>query len=175
MDFQTKSNIDDKSVVETGKVIEKEYVVSKLLEVREDLSHSSHPYRGTSMINAESNSKLDKKAVTIEQFRKKFYKEMKKKSASDPFAKEYFKWLRQDFKDTKTEELPKLENLQKMLEAPNYEKYAKKPAKTQPQLWQFEEIVEKIEIPKDIHAEGKTYKVNNSYYDSNGDFLYRIP
>ena len=102
---------------------------------------------------------------------------MKKKAASaDPMAKEYFKWLRQDFKDIKTEELPNVENLQKMLEAPKYEKYASKSkSKTEPTLWQFEDVVEKIEIPKDIHAEGKTYKVDNSYYDSNGDFLHRIP
>ena len=41
--------------------------------------------------------------------------------------------------------------------APKFEKYASKTKskpKPSPQLWQFEDVVEKIEIPKDIHAEG---------------------
>ena len=173
-----KENLEDKSLAldKSNIELEKEYFVPKLLDsVTEHLG--PNPYAGTSMINAESNSRLDNNFVTIEKFRKKFYKEMKKKAASaDPMAKEYFKWLRQDFKDIKTEELPNVENLQKMLEAPKYEKYANKSkSEPKPQLWQFEDVVEKIEIPKDIHAEGKTYKVDNSYYDSNGDFLHRIP
>merc|ERR1712062_575512 len=173
-----KENLEDKSLAldKSDMKLDKEYFVPKLLDsVTEHLG--PNPYAGTSMINAESNSRLNNNFVTIEKFRKKFYKEMKKKAASaDPMAKEYFKWLRQDFKDIKTEELPNVENLQKMLEAPKYEKYANKlKSEPKPQLWQFEDVVEKIEIPKDIHAEGKTYKVDNSYYDSNGDFLHRIP
>ena len=176
-----EENLEDKSLTLDNKSdlkFEKEHFVPKILDSVTE-HPSPNPYGGTSMINAESNSRIDNNYMTIEKFRKKFYKEMKKKYAlSDPVAKEYFKWLRQDFKDTKTEELPRVGILQKMLEAPKFEKYASKTKskpKPPPQLWQFEDVVEKIEIPKDIHAEGKTYKVDNSYYDSNGDFLHRIP
>lgn len=34
---------------------------------------------------------------------------------------------------------------------------------------------EKIIIPKDKHRKGSTYKINDCYYDDDGEFLYRVP
>lgn len=34
---------------------------------------------------------------------------------------------------------------------------------------------EKIKIPKDKYKKGFTYKVNDCYYDDDGEFLYRVP
>ena len=37
------------------------------------------------------------------------------------------------------------------------------------------EIKEKIYIPTDLHKENAVYQINDCFYDSNGEFLHRIP
>jgi len=38
-----------------------------------------------------------------------------------------------------------------------------------------EDFVEKVDIPEKDFVEGALYKMRDCYYDSNGDFLYRVP
>merc|ERR1712062_859084 len=56
--------------------------------------NTPNPKLGTARINAESNSKLDSKLVTVHKFRKLFYYEMQKKAKTSDHAKKYFKWLK---------------------------------------------------------------------------------
>ena len=148
-----------------------------------DSLNEPDPYGGTSKINAEDNTKFTRKNITVDKFRKLFYNEMKLKAKkNEPYAKEYFKWLKTETSllEQANAQKPDLIGDTETLETVEEQKVIKKYAESKVvKLEKFNnnitEIVEKIDIPKHLYKENATYQVGNCFYDSKGDFIHRIP
>ena len=173
-------------------------VMSNLLDSDADFIQSlnePNPYGGSTTINAESYSRINNKKLDIDQFREKFFQEMKRKAKrNEPGAKQYFKWLKTEQSLFEQAEPSKIDvNSNSIVSSDDklylddkvIEKYAE-PGSHQKNLVKLDkyrklkenfsnDIVWKIEIPKHQYKEDATYQVGNSFYDSNGNFSYRIP
>ena len=136
------------------------------------------------------------KKLNIDQFREKFFQEMKQKAKrNEPGAKQYFQWLKTEqslFEQTEPTKIdvnvnssivssddklyPDDKVIAKYAEPESHQKNLVKLDKYKKLQENFSnDIMWKIEIPKPQYREGATYQVGNSFYDSNGNFSYRIP
>ena len=169
-------------------------LVPNLLDADSDFLDSLgtvSPYSGTTEINASRNKKYLKN-MTVEEFRGKFFREMKSKAKKgQPQAKEYFQWLKTEKSLIENQEIAQigLENSdtnqsETELNSENFAKIQKyAPKSDMPQESKIvklksnfsEHIMEKIEIPKHKVKKGATYQVGDCFYDENGDFMHRIP
>ena len=151
-----------------------------LLNSDEDFYHSlnpASPYGGTSLLNAVSNSRYDKNLLTVDEFRKRLWNEMKFKAKSDPIAKEYFQWLRTEKNLLKKAEAPiAVDEISELNKLPNTERFIEKyaPKVEKPIPRKQDHIQLKIDVPKHVEK-NEVYQVNDCFYDSNGELIYRIP
>ena len=113
---------------------------------------------------------------------------MKKKAENDENAKTYFKWLKMenekfDQAEQKTVPLIDTSEIEESLKDERKIKKFKDSKDNDDQdkvislksKAQNDEPKMKLEIPLDIYKKGGTYQLNDCFYDSNGEFLYRIP
>ena len=113
---------------------------------------------------------------------------MKKKAKNDENAKTYFKWLKMenekfDQAEQKTVPLIDTSEIEESLKDERKIKKFKDSKDNDDQdkvislksKAQNDEPKMKLEIPLDIYKKGATYQLNDCFYDSNGEFLYRIP
>ena len=125
----------------------------------------------------------------MEKFRQLFYRELKKKAKTSEDAKTYFKWLKtennflEESKENSPEKLLEgtVENVETDLKTVKDERKVQKykeikhdeniVLKSRSKM----ELKEKIDIPLDLHKENAVYQVGECFYDSNGEFLHRIP
>ena len=182
---------------ESEENIDENIVMPNLLDSDTDFVQSLNepsPYGGSTTINAESKSKINTKKLNIDQFRGKFFQEMKQKAKrNEPGAKQYFQWLKTEQSLFEQAEPSKIDVNSSIVSSDDklypadkvIEKYAE-PESQQKNLVKLDkyrklkenfsnDIVWKIEIPKHQYKEDATYQVGNSFYDSNGNFSYRIP
>ena len=141
-----------------------------------------NPKLGTTVINAESNTKLDSKNVTVHKFRKEFYNEMKKKAKTSDHAKKYFKWLKteKNFIETNEKQPPAklIENVEKEIEPEVKDERKVQKYKDNIVLKsksKSTELKRNIIIPKDLYKDNAVYQIDDCFYDSNGEFMHRIP
>ena len=161
--------------------------VDKLLDAKSDFADSlntPNPYGESTLISASGDgAKYEKKVMTVQEFRHNFYREMKKKAEEkdNENAKQYFKWLKTEQKLLASTENSNKEAV-KVIEEENDDDF-KKVQKFEtsqivlktPQEVKKNEIKEKINIPLEMKKENATYQVGDCHYDSEGDFMYRIP
>ena len=165
-----------------GKYKDDEFEVKNMLPKHSDFFASLNlpsEYSDTTLVNAETNNKLDQEFMTIGKFRQRFYKEMKKKAQIDENAKKYFQWMKIEKPLMEKLENPveKLEDveLDQVIDERTVKKYIEQTVVLTSQSGKALEIRDKIDIPSDLYKEHATYQLGQNFYDSNGDFLYRIP
>ena len=133
---------------------------------------------------------MDNKVYTVDKFRQLFYREFKKKAKTSEDAKKYFKWLKTEnnFLEKSEEKAPEkllqgtIENVETDLNSIKDERNVKKYKETTKRDENIVlkskskmEIKEKIDIPIDLHKENAVYQIGDCFYESNGEFLHRIP
>ena len=167
--------------------------IENLLDSKDDFMDSLNepdPKLGTARINVESKSDIDEKNLTVHKFRKLFYQELKKKAATNEDAKKYFKWMRTEKKFLEMGEKTSARNIlqddivEKNIETEStivederkVQKYKDiRPDKIVLKSKSKMELKMKIDIPKDLYKENAMYQIGDCFYDSNGEFLHRIP
>jgi len=140
--------------------------------------------------------------MTMDEFKKrflepKFKKRNAKKWVNNKDAKAYFDWFKDeeakdDFARANPVQVLSEREIEEEVQGANEDRFIQLPKKYLQQsssdlepgkvqdLNSFRignpdksEIKLKIEIPASEHNPGGIYKINNCYYDSNGDFLYK--
>ena len=161
------------------------HMLSEGDEVR-NLTGLRNPEIETSRINVEKVDPKLKRAghITLETFRKDFLIKQAKKGAKsgNQTAKVYLDWLQKE-EQTRETKLPafKIEDNLETESTSKVQKYLEQsdeatkgppnPFKYKPQE---HKIRPKVSVPSDLKP-GQTFQVGDCFYDSNGEFIYRVP
>lgn len=93
-----------------------------------------------------------------------------KRSIHNPFVNP-----RQSIEDESSERPPSHLTLTAQDFVPKYEMTTTQPSESEFRKLTMVAIRDYIKIPKHMWKEGATYKLNDCYYDHDGEFLYRVP
>ena len=153
-----------------------------------------NPERETAMLNV-SHEIMQNRRMTLEVFRKEYldansFSKMltrEEKMAADPSKVVYEDWLEVErTKDAMVTKVEKLDadkilkeeiksDLDAFLDVPKYVEKSEKPTEDFVNLENVESDEDNIKISSDKFKPGCLYRVKDSFYDDQGEFLYRIP
>lgn len=115
-----------------------------------------------------SGQSLDNKLVTLDQLKRNIGKDV---VAGKPVNKQDEMLLKEVF-HKETDSVQQYDVHHVIENKHNFKTELATVGKTKMELVTYPE---RIKIPKDKYIKGSTYKVNDCYYDDDGEFLYRVP
>lgn len=124
----------------------------------------------------ENPSKYDKPHTTLDQFTEKLARKSEKGSIkpNEEFMLKNLEKKQEDLEITEEEDASKsIATLKSLNKTKYYNSEVSKVVKKQVPV--MENYPERIRIPKSLYKPGSTYKLNDCYYDDDGEFLYRVP